>query len=336
MGKADVDSSEIQLHEKEISDFFDQLLAKRKEQQALHYELYKNISLQRRITLSQVDDIQAQKEKIADLEKQLAEAHGASSSLATASSELESLRSSHKDLETKLMEADLKREYARSSWRKRKPLGYNEDHRNQFSRDDLIRLVGEDCNDLISACRKICYNLAIKESGTCAVRDLIKRMDALLELVVDQASSARGSAQMSLAMCLARTPDLDIDLTTTGVPPDANVDALLNACSGYDTWIARRIRHDEFYDKVALPADEALEAEYDKEREAEARPIGSGDEGQFTWTSSKDKSKGGATSPKEEVEDYDDEGDVSSPAKETEDEQAQTEDEARSSTAKEK
>ena len=29
-GKADVDSSEIQLHKKEISDFFDQLLVKRK------------------------------------------------------------------------------------------------------------------------------------------------------------------------------------------------------------------------------------------------------------------------------------------------------------------
>ena len=44
------------------------------EQQALHYELNKNISLQRRVTLSQADEIQACKETIADLEKQLAEA----------------------------------------------------------------------------------------------------------------------------------------------------------------------------------------------------------------------------------------------------------------------
>jgi hypothetical protein len=162
-------------------------------------------------------------------------------------------------------------------------------------------------------------------------------MDALSDLIVDlQASSARGAAQMSLAMCLARAPHLDIDLTTTGVPPDANVDALLNACSGYDSRIARRIRHDEFYDKVVLPADEALEAEYVKEREAEARPVGSGDGSQFTWTSSKDKSKGGAASPTEEIEDDDDEGVVSSPAKEAEDEHAQNEDEARSSPAKEK
>jgi hypothetical protein len=162
-------------------------------------------------------------------------------------------------------------------------------------------------------------------------------MDALSDLIVDlQASSARGAAQMSLAMCLARAPHLDIDLTTTGVPPDANVDALLNACSGYDSRIARRIRHDEFYDKVVLPADEALEAEYVKEREAEARPVGSGDGSQFTWTSSKDKSKGGAASPTEEIEDDDDEGVVSSPAKEAEEEQAQAKEAARSSAAKEK
>ncbi len=48
------------------------------EQQALHYELNKNISLQRRVTLSQADEIQACKETIADLEKQLAEAQGMS------------------------------------------------------------------------------------------------------------------------------------------------------------------------------------------------------------------------------------------------------------------
>ena len=47
-------------------------------QQALHYELHKNISLQRRVTLSQADKIHESKEKIADLEKQLAEAQGMS------------------------------------------------------------------------------------------------------------------------------------------------------------------------------------------------------------------------------------------------------------------
>ncbi|KAK1694647.1 hypothetical protein QYE76_011344 [Lolium multiflorum] len=83
-GKADVESSEIQNHKKEIGEFLDQLLVKRKES----------------------------KDKIADVERQLAEAQGASSSLATASSELENMRSSYKDLETKLTEAEEKREFA--------------------------------------------------------------------------------------------------------------------------------------------------------------------------------------------------------------------------------
>jgi hypothetical protein len=84
------------------------------------------------------------------------------------------------------------------------PLGYDEDRRNMFPLADLIQLAGDDCKDLISACRKICHNLAIKDSRTCDVRDLIQKMDVLPELVVDlQASSARGAAAMSLAMCLA-------------------------------------------------------------------------------------------------------------------------------------
>jgi poly-gamma-glutamate capsule biosynthesis protein CapA/YwtB (metallophosphatase superfamily) len=56
------------------------------------------------------------------------------------------------------------------------------------------------------------------------------------------------------------------------IPKDANPDKLLDACNGYDTRIARRIRHDEFYDKVVLPADEPLEAKLQKKREAEAKP----------------------------------------------------------------
>ena len=84
-----------------------------------------------------------------------------------------------------------------------------------------------------------------------------------------------------------------------------------------------------------LPADEVLEVEYAKERAAETRPTGSGDEGQMTWTSSKDKSKDGATSPTEEAEDEDDDA-ASSPTKETEDEAARTEEGTTSSPAKEK
>jgi hypothetical protein len=184
--------------------------------------------------------------------------------------------------------------------------------------------------------RKIRHNLNIKDSRTCDIRGLIKRMDLLPELVADlQGSSARGTAQMSLAMCLAHSTGLDINLATTRVPPNTDVDALLDACSGYGTRIARCIRHDQFFDKVVLPTDEILEEEYAKERAVEARPAGSGDEGQVTWTSSKEKSKDGAISPTKEVED-DDEDAVSSPAKEAEDEAAHTEDGACSSPAKEK
>jgi hypothetical protein len=93
------------------------------------------------------------------------------------------------------------------------PLGYDEARRELFPSDDLIKLAGDDCRDLISACRKICHNLAIKDSRTCDVRELIQKMDVLPELVVDlQASSGRGAVQMSLAMCLAHPPTLNIDV----------------------------------------------------------------------------------------------------------------------------
>ncbi|KAK1665899.1 hypothetical protein QYE76_054058 [Lolium multiflorum] len=236
---------------------------------ALHYELHKNIALQRRVTLGQAESIQTLKSENAELNKQLADAQ--------------------------------------------EPLGYPERRRNLFPRDDLLTLAGDDCKDLISASRKICHNLSLKNSRTCGLRKLVKKMDILPELVTDlQASSARGAAAMTLTMCLAHNPEMDLDRVTTGVPPSADVGALLDAVSGYDTRIARRIRHEEFYDKVVLPADELLEAELQKEHDAEARPAESGT--QFTWTSSKDAPQeepkaSAATSEEDESEE-----DVSSPA----------------------
>ncbi|KAK1670796.1 hypothetical protein QYE76_058955 [Lolium multiflorum] len=294
-GKPDAATSEIQDFKKDVGQFFDKLICKQKEQQALHYELHKNIALQRRVTMSQAENIRTLKDENAELAKQLADAQGASSSLATASTELENLRSSYQDLETKLKEAELKREQAEKQLAEKnsefirekgelklkinvdsetikcqqkelnglrkymetaeqhwdllnenilEPLGYSEERRNLFPRDDLLQLAGDDCKDLISASRKICYNLSIKRSRTCDVRKLIGKMDVLPELVTDlQASSARGAAAMALTMCLAHNADLDLDQVTTGVPPDADVSALLDAVSGYDTRIARRIRH---------------------------------------------------------------------------------------------
>ncbi|KAK1608525.1 hypothetical protein QYE76_032198 [Lolium multiflorum] len=324
-GKPDAATSEIQDFKKDVGQFFDKLICKQKEQQALHYELHKNIALQRRVTLGQAENIRTLKNENAELNKQLADAQGASSSLATTSSELENLRSSYQELETKLKEAEQKKEQAEkqlaeknSEFIKEKgefllkrnadsetikrqqkelnglrkymetaerhwdlltenilePLGYPEKRRNLFPRDDLLTLAGDDCKDLISASRKICHNLSLKKSRTCGLRKLVKKMDIL---------------------------------------PELHVGALLDAVSGYDTRIARRIRHEEFYDKVVLPADEPLEAELQKERDAEARPAESGT--QFTWTSSKDAPQeepkdSAATSEEEDESDED----VSSPA----------------------
>jgi uncharacterized protein YaaN involved in tellurite resistance len=46
------------------------------EQQALHYELHKNIALQRRVTLGQAEQIKIIKQENMDLKKQLADAQG--------------------------------------------------------------------------------------------------------------------------------------------------------------------------------------------------------------------------------------------------------------------
>jgi hypothetical protein len=104
--------------------------------QAPHYELHKIIALQHRVTLGEAEKVQTFKKENADLKKQLTDAQGwfpsylpiihvpnsifiltypwigASSSLATASTELETLRSSYKDLEVKLAEAEKKKEQA--------------------------------------------------------------------------------------------------------------------------------------------------------------------------------------------------------------------------------
>jgi hypothetical protein len=43
----------------------------------------------------------------------------------------------------------------------------------------------------------------------------------------------------------------------------------------------------EFYDKVVLPVDEAIEEELLKKMESEKKPFRSGDESEFTWTALK-------------------------------------------------
>ncbi|KAK1614462.1 hypothetical protein QYE76_019979 [Lolium multiflorum] len=318
-GKPDAGTSEIQDFKKGVGEFLDKLICKQKEQQALHYELHKNIALQRRVTLGQAENIRTLTDKNAELNKQLADAQGwriflpgydllragkpalllprtgdkaeggeqqkerAEKQLAEKNSELirekgEFVLKRNADSETiKRQQKELNglRKYmetAEHHWdllaeNILEPLGYPEKRRNKFPRDDVLSLAGDDCKDLISASRKICHNLSLKRSRTCSLRKLIKRMDILPELVTDlQASSARGAAAMTLTMCLAHNPEMNLDRVSSGVPPTADVGKLLDAVSGYDTRIARRIRHEEFYDKVVLPADEPLEDELQKER----------------------------------------------------------------------
>ncbi|KAK1664932.1 hypothetical protein QYE76_053091 [Lolium multiflorum] len=299
-GKPDAGTSEIQDFKKGVGEFLDKLICKQKEQQALHYELHKNIALQRRVTLGQAENIRTLTDKNAELNKQLADAQGASSSLATTSSELENLRSSYQELEIKLKEAEQQKEQAEKQLAEKN--------------SELIREKGE------FLLKRNADSETIKRqqkelNGLRNLRKLIKRMDILPELVTDlQASSARGAAAMTLTMCLAHNPEMDLDRVTSGVPPTADVGKLLDAVSGYDTRIARRIRHEEFYDKVVLPADEPLEDELQKERDAEARPAESGT--QFTWTSSKDapEEEEPRTSAATSDEDEESDEDVSSPA----------------------
>ncbi|KAK1666242.1 hypothetical protein QYE76_054401 [Lolium multiflorum] len=332
-GKPDTESSEIQDFKKGFGQFLDKLLCKQK--------VLPSASSSLAAASSELETLRSARKdletKLAEAEKELTEK---SSELIQKTGEFEMKRKADREtIQRQQKELNGLRRYmetAEQHWDLLnedilEPLGYHEKRRKLFPRDDLLQLAGDDCKDLISACWEICHNLSIKKSRTCEVRKLIKRMDILPELVVDlQASSARSVAAMSLAMCLAHNPDLDLDRVTTGVPQNADVSALLDAVSGYNTRIARRICHDEFYDKVVLPADEPLEAELHKKSEAETRPAQSGS--QYTWTSSKDK--GGATSPAEDDEKSDD--DVSSPAKGKEEEDPKGDDKGESSPAKEK
>ncbi|KAK1650624.1 hypothetical protein QYE76_068429 [Lolium multiflorum] len=312
-GKPDAATSEIQDFKKDVGQFFDKLICKQKEQQALHYELHKNIALQRRVTLGQAENIRTLKNENAELNKQLADAQGASSSLATTSSELENLRSSYQELETKLKEAEQKKERARSSWRRKTPSSSKKRGNSSEEKCDskTIKRQQKELNglrkymetaerhwDLLT--ENILEPLGYPEKR----RNLFPR-DDLLSLAGDDCKdliSASWKICHNLSLKKSRTCD---------------VGAVLGAISGYDTRIARRIRHEEFYDKVVLPADEPLEAKLRKERDTEVRPAESGT--QFTWTSSKD-------APQEETKDSaassEDEGesdeDVSSPAEGTE------------------
>ncbi|KAK1626384.1 hypothetical protein QYE76_000699 [Lolium multiflorum] len=321
-GKPDAATSEIQDFKKNVGQFFDKLICKQKVLPSASSSLATTSSELENLRFSYQEletKLMEAEQKKEQAEKQLEERNSEfikekGEFVLKRNADSETIKRQQKELNglRKYMET-AERHWDLLTENILEPLGYPERRRNQFPRDDLLTLAGDDCKDLISASRKICHN-SLKKRRTCGLRKLIKKMDILPELVTDlQASSARGAAAMTLTMCLVHNPEMDLDRVTTGVPPTADVGALLDAVSGYDTRIARRIRHEEFYDKVVLPADEPLEAELQKERDAEARLAESGT--QFTWTSSKDapqeEPKSSAATFEEEEES---EEDVSSPA----------------------
>ena len=57
-------------------------------------------------------------------------------------------------------------------------------------------------------------------------------------------------------MALARYPEMDLNMITTAIPDEADAEALLKACEGYDHRISKGMDHSAFFDLVVLPEDE--------------------------------------------------------------------------------
>ncbi|KAK1681338.1 hypothetical protein QYE76_042186 [Lolium multiflorum] len=240
---------------------------------------------------------------------------GASSSLATASFELETMRSAYKDLESKLMEAEEKRELAEKKLTEKNSV---------FIREKA---------DLVAKRRVDCETMKKLQSELQGLRNYMTTTEKGWDLLNSDVMEPLGYDEARRDM-FPRDDLKGLDLRLPQDLPQLGDQGQPNMrFSVYDTRITRSIRHVEFYDKVVLPADEHLEAELEKEREAEARPTGSGEGSQMTWSSS--KAKGGATSPTEDAEEGG-EYTVSSPAKDTEKSKSQADDEGCSSPTKEK
>ncbi|KAK1681846.1 hypothetical protein QYE76_042694 [Lolium multiflorum] len=109
-GKPDAMTSEIQDFKKDVCQLLRQALCKQRTRRCI-MNCTRTLPSAPRYP-GQAESIRTLKNENAELNKQLADAQGTSSSLATTSSQLENLRSSYQELETKLMEAEQKREQA--------------------------------------------------------------------------------------------------------------------------------------------------------------------------------------------------------------------------------
>ncbi|KAK1626288.1 hypothetical protein QYE76_000603 [Lolium multiflorum] len=169
---------EIQDFKKGVGEFFDKLICKQKvlppSITAQHYELHKNIALQRAssstlptssgkpaLLLPRVGD----KAKRGGAAKEQAEA--------TSGEELRAYQEKGEFVLKRNADSETIKRQQKELNGLGKPLGYPK-RRNKFSRDDVLSLAGDDRKDLISASRKICHNLSLKRNRT-AVCKLIKR-----------------------------------------------------------------------------------------------------------------------------------------------------------------
>ncbi|KAK1617066.1 hypothetical protein QYE76_022583 [Lolium multiflorum] len=316
-GKPDVATSEIQDFKKDVGQFFDKLICKQKEQQALHFELHKNIALQRRVTLGQAENIRTLKNENAELNKQLADAQGASSSLATTSTELENLRSSFQDLETKLTKAEQKREQAEKELEEKNSTLIRERGEFELKRNADSETIKRQQKEL-NGFRKymetaerhwdLLNEYIVEPLGYPEKRRNLFPRDDLLQLAGDDCKdliSASRKICHNLSIKRSRTCNVRKLVKKMDVLPELVTDLQASSARGAAAMtLTMCLAHNS-------------ELDLDRERDAEARPAESGT--QLTWTSSKDAPQdelkdSAATSEEEEESDED----ISSPAEDAE------------------
>ena len=136
------------------------------------------------------------------------------------------------------------------------PLGFPAEVPAPHLREFAYTQAGETIGQLIASCRRIAKVLTIKDGQTCDARVLSDKMHLVPDFIEDwQKSSARGAARIALSMALARYPEMDLNMITTAIPDEADAEALLKACEGYDHRISKGMDHAAFYNIVVLPRD---------------------------------------------------------------------------------
>jgi hypothetical protein len=89
------------------------------------------------------------------------------------------------------------------------PLGFTSEEREKYSSDDVLKLAGDNLQDLVRLCQKTGNFLGIKGSKRCHINELLVHMKDVHEFMSDKhESSTRRAARTTLALCPARNPEL--------------------------------------------------------------------------------------------------------------------------------